>query len=59
MWDKMTSYRFAGGSLVARTAKEHAELQRRKGEAVAPLIRPKSTERFVMLKFRNSTSCSA
>ena len=39
MWNKMTSYRFAGGSLVARTAEEHAELQRRKAGAVAPRIR--------------------
>jgi len=48
----MTSYRFAGGRLVARTAEEHAELQRRKGEAVAPLIRAKSTERFVLIKLQ-------
>ena len=49
MLDKTTSFRFVSGKLVARTAEEHAELQRRKAEAASPPRMSKSTEPFVKL----------
>src|SRR5260221_14441607 len=44
-----TSYKSVGGKLVARTAEEHAELQRQKAEAALPLRMPRSKESFVKL----------
>jgi hypothetical protein len=52
MWDKTTSYRFVEGRLVARTAEEHTELQRRRALTAVPPRMPKSTERFVKITLR-------
>jgi len=49
MWDRTTSYKFAGGRLVARTAEEHTDLQRRKAGAAPPRRMLKPTDRFVQV----------